>query len=58
MTFKLVDADNLLSLLRYMSIEGQGPVLTLAQVIYIWKIKLAFLRNHRVIFNQVLCVSF
>ena len=28
------------------------------KVIYLWKFKLAFLRNHLAIFNQILYVSF
>ena len=41
-----------------MSIEGQGHFLTLAKAIYIWKLKLAFLRNHLANQSQILYVSF
>ena len=55
---KLADADNQLSWWRYVSIVGQGHFLTLAQAIYIWKLKLVLLRNNWPIFNQILYVSF
>ena len=38
----LIDADNYLRLRRYVSIEGQGHFLTLAQGHLCMKIKLAF----------------
>ena len=43
--------------LRYVSIEGQGHFLTLAQGHLHMKIKLTFLKNHWAIFNQILNVS-
>ena len=41
-----------------MSIQGQGHILTMAEGHLLMKIKLAFLRNHWAIFNQILYVSF
>ena len=58
MAWKLVDADNLFSKWREVSIDGQGNSLTLSKVISRWKFKLAFLTNHWAIFNQILYVSF
>ena len=43
----------LIELMKACEYCSQGP-----KVIYIWKLKLAFLRNHWAIFNQILCLSF
>ena len=54
MTWKLVDADNLLSLWWYVSIEGQGHFLTLAQGHLCVKIKTCFSQRPLGRFNQIL----
>ena len=56
MTWKLVDADNSLVWWRYQKVK----VLSWPwpQGIYIWKLKLTFLRNWWAILNQILYVSF
>ena len=48
----------LIDFMKYMSIEGQGHFLTLAQGRVHTKIKPIFLRNHYAILNKILYESF
>ena len=57
-TWKLVDADNLFCLWRYVSIEGQGHLLTLAQGHLHMNITTCFCLETTGHFNQILYVSF
>ena len=57
-TLKLVDAENLLSVLRFVSIEGQCHFLTLAKGHLHMKIKTCFPQKPLGHFNQILYVSF
>ena len=58
LAWKYADADNQLSLLRYVSIEGQGHFLTLAQGRLRMKIKTCFSHKPLGLFNQIVYESF